>query len=103
MKIYQWNPDTDGSLSEPALIYKLEKLGYTCVRYAYPAGTSFPDHEHDVDKIDAVLQGTFKITMQGESKILTAGSYVEVPKHTIHNAEVIGNKTVISIDAIKQN
>lgn len=103
MKIYQWNPDSDGPLSETALVNKLEMLGYSCVRFIYPAGTFFPDHDHDVDKIDAVLQGNFKITMYGESRILTAGSYVEVPKHTIHSAEVIGDQTVISIDAIKQN
>ena len=103
MKIYRWNPDTDGPLSEAALINRLEALGYKCTRYIYPAGTYFPDHDHVVDKIDAIVQGNFKITMHGESVILTRGSYVEVPKHTIHSAEVIGNEVVISIDAIRQN
>ena len=102
MKIYRWNPDTDGPLSEAALINKLETLGYTCVRYTYPAGTYFPDHNHEIDKIDAVLQGNFKITMRGESDILTRGSYVEIPKYTIHSAEVIGDEVVISIDAIRE-
>lgn len=103
MKIYRWNPDTDGPLTEAALVNKLETLGYKCVRYTYPAGTCFPDHDHEIDKIDAVLQGTFKITMHAESVILTRGSYIEVPKHTIHSAEVIGNEAVVSIDAVKQN
>ena len=103
MKIYRWNPDADGPLTEAALVNKLEILGYTCTRYTYPAGTCFPDHEHEVDKIDAVLQGTFKITMRDESVILTRGSFVEVPKHTLHSAEVLGDETVVSIDAVKQN
>jgi quercetin dioxygenase-like cupin family protein len=103
MKLYQWNPDADGPLSEAALVNKLEILGYTCTRYTYPAGTCFPDHDHAVDKIDAVLQGSFKITMYGKSIILTPGCYVMVPKNTIHSAEVIGDEAVISIDAVKRN
>lgn len=103
MKIYRWNPDADGPLTEAALVNKLETLGYTCFRYTYPVGTCFRDHDHEVDKIDAVLQGTFKVTMHDESVILTRGSYVEVPNHTIHSAEVIGNEAVVSIDAVKQN
>jgi quercetin dioxygenase-like cupin family protein len=102
MQHCQWNPDKDGPLSETALVNMLNNLGYTCARYIYPAGTCFPDHQHDVDKIDAILQGTFKITMNGQSFTLRPGSYVVVPKKTIHSAEVIGMETVISIDAVKR-
>lgn len=103
MKIYRWNPDTDGPLTEAALVNRLEKQGYSCTCYTYPAGTFFPDHDHEVDKIDAVLKGKFRITMNGKSEILTRGTYIEVPKHTIHSAEVIGIESVVSIDAVKQN
>ena len=103
MKIFRWNPDTDGPLTEIALVNRLEKHGYSCTRYTYPSGTCFPDHDHDVDKIDAVLQGKLRITMNGKSKILTPGTYIEVPRHTIHSAEVIGEEAVVSIDAVKQN
>ena len=101
MKIHHWDETSDGALSEAALTSKLESLGYHCNRYVYPPGTFFPDHDHQVDKIDAVLNGEFKITMGGESVILTKGDYLYVPKRCIHSAEVIGDQPVVSIDAVK--
>ena len=101
MKVHKWNAETDGPLSETGLINKLEKMGYRCTRYTYPRGTYFPDHSHSDDKIDAVLKGEFKISMSGKSVLLNAGDYVFVPKGEVHSAEVVGNESVVSIDAIK--
>lgn len=102
MKVQKWNPDTEGPLSEPALIHKLEKLGYYCTCYTYPPGTVFQEHNHEIDKIDAVLSGKFKLSMAGKSVTLEAGDYLLVPKNMIHRAEVIGDESVVSIDAVKQ-
>ena len=101
MKLYKWNPETDGPLSETALTNKLEKLGYHCTCYTYSKGTVFPDHSHGADKIDAVLKGQFRISTSGESVIMEPGDYVFVPANTTHHAEVIGDESVVSIDAIK--
>lgn len=99
----KWNAESDGTFSETALIMKLEKLGYRCTHYTYPAGTEFPPHEHTVDKIDAVVKGKFRITMDGESFILEPGDYVVINRNTEHSAAVVGNDAVVSIDAIKNN
>ena len=96
-----WSTDIDGELTEHALTEKLTSLGYRVTRYIYPPGTSFPDHTHNVDKIDAVLAGRFKICMQGNTHILEAGDWIEVPRGVIHSAEVIGDQAVVSLDAIK--
>lgn len=101
MKVQKWNPDAEGPLSEPALIHKLEKLGYCCTCYTYPPGTVFQEHSHEIDKIDAVLSGKFKLSMAGKSVTLEAGDYLLVPKNMIHRAEVIGDESVVSIDAVK--
>lgn len=101
MNVYQWNTKIDGPLTEAGLINKLELMGYHCTRYTYPKGTFFPDHSHHADKIDAILKGCFKISMGNESAVLNAGDYVLVPRETIHNAEVIGDESVVSIDAVK--
>jgi quercetin dioxygenase-like cupin family protein len=39
--------------------------------------------------------------MYGESIILTAGDYIYIPANTPHSAEVIGDESVVSIDAVK--
>jgi len=84
------------------MIARLENCGYDCTRYTYPPGTFFPDHCHETDKMDAVLQGKFRISMAGESAVLQAGDCLHVPAGMIHSAEVIGDTPVISIDGVKR-
>lgn len=78
-----------------------EAEGYHCSVHSYPPGTVFPEHRHDVDKVDAVLAGRFRITIGDESVVLAAGDYVYVPAGVIHRAEVVGDESVVSIDAAK--
>ncbi len=101
MNIQSWKSEIDGPLTETALVDKLSDLGYVCTRYIYPPGTCFPLHSHELDKIDAVLRGSFRITTADSSLILNAGDYVHVPAYLMHSAEVIGNDPVVSIDAIR--
>ncbi|MDH5711776.1 MAG: cupin domain-containing protein [Gammaproteobacteria bacterium] len=95
------NPKTDGELNEANMRIKLEALGYRVSRYVYPPGTYFPAHTHEVDKIDGVLSGQFRMSMHGDSLVLTAGDMLAVPRGVEHSAEVIGNEAVVSLDAIK--
>ena len=80
---------------------KLESRGYRVTRYVYPPGTCFPDHSHDIDKIDAVLVGQFMMQMDGESVILEAGDILAVPRGAVHRAEVVGSESVVSLDAVR--
>lgn len=99
--IEHWNPETDGELNEANMRAKLEARGYRVNRYVYPPGTYFPDHTHDVDKIDGVLSGQFKMRMKNHSVILTAGDCLDVPSGVTHSAEVVGSDSVVSLDAVK--
>jgi quercetin dioxygenase-like cupin family protein len=101
MQIEHWHPSQDGPLSETALRRKLERRGYRVMRYVYSPGMFFPAHEHAEDKIDAVLSGRFRITMQGREAMLEAGDLVVVPKHVEHTAEVVGDEPVVSLDGIR--
>ena len=101
MELEHWNEEKEGPLSEAAIRRKLEERGYTVSRYFYPPGTYFAPHTHDVDKINAVLSGRFKLEMGGNSVILETGDALAVPKGAIHSAEVVGNESVVSLDAIK--
>jgi quercetin dioxygenase-like cupin family protein len=99
--VEHWDAQRDGTLSEAAMRRKLEELGYDVAKYIYPPGTSFPNHTHEVDKIDGVLSGRFKMTMHGESVVLTAGEMLAVPRGTVHSAEVVGDEPVVSLDAVR--
>ena len=101
MRVEKWDEAKDGRLTEGALRQKLQELGYHVSLYEYPPGTYFPDHAHNVDKIDAVLSGRFRMTIKGQSVVLEAGDCLAVPRGTVHSAEVVGNVPVVSLDAIK--
>lgn len=99
--IERWNSNEDGPLTEQAMKLKLENRGFVVNRYVYPHGTYFPDHTHNVDKIDAVFSGEFEMNIEGRIFVLKAGDCISVPKSTVHNARVIGTTSVISFDATK--
>lgn len=101
VKRVRWDPERDGSFSEAALRRAIEAQGYRVARYVYPLGTRFEDHAHDVDKIDAVVSGRFRMTMGGKSVVLEAGDRLAVPRGTVHSAEVVGDEEVVSLDATR--
>lgn len=86
---------------ESDLRARLERRGYRVSRYVYPPGTTFPDHTHPVDKIDAVVSGTFRIVLEGREVTLGPGDFVEVPRGAVHSAQVIGSDPVVSLDAVR--
>jgi len=101
LPVEHWNAETDGELNESSLRRDLEARGYSVTRYVFPPGTSFPEHTHDVDKIDAVLSGRFVMRMKGQSVILTSGDRLAVPRGAVHSAEVVGDEPVVSLDAVR--
>lgn len=101
MQIEHWDAKREGPLSEEVLRRRLEARGYVVTRYVYPPGTYFPPHTHNVDKIDAVLSGRFRMTMEGHTVVLEAGDTLVVPRGAEHDAEVVGDKPVVSLDAVK--
>jgi quercetin dioxygenase-like cupin family protein len=101
VQIEHWDEQRDGILNEANMRAKLEARGYRVSRYVYPPGTFFPEHEHAVDKIDGVLAGRFRMTLQGREVVLEPGDCLAVPRGALHSAEVEGGAPVISLDAVK--
>lgn len=100
--IERWDESRDGPLSEAALREKLEERGYAVSRYVYPPGTSFGDHTHPVDKIDAVVSGRFRMGTPDGEVVLEAGDCLAVPAGTVHSAAVVGDEPVVSLDAVRR-
>ena len=101
MQIEHWHTERDGELSEINMRRKLEDRGYRVSKYVYPPGTYFPEHDHGVDKIDGVLAGRFRMSMNGGNVVLEAGDLLVVPKHVFHTAEVVGDEAVVNLDAVR--
>nr|CRH04786.1 Conserved protein of unknown function [Candidatus Magnetococcus massalia] len=80
----------------------IRDAGYTPSEYRYPPGTYFPPHTHNVAKIVAVCSGRFSLELSGERVTLEPLQGVLVPAHALHDAEVLGEEPVVSIDAMKE-
>ncbi len=100
--IEPWDESKWGPLTEENMRRKLMAEGYSVARYVYPKGTLFSDHVHSVDKKDVVLEGEFLITLEGEEFLLRAGDSIEVPRDGVHSAQVVGEDSVVSLDAVKE-
>lgn len=101
IRCWHWDAERDGPFSEEAMRLKLEHMGYLVHRYVYPPGTSFPPHRHAMDKIDGVISGCFRMRMFGQTLDLQAGDMLYVPAGAMHEAEVLGDLPVVSLDAVR--
>ena len=79
----------------------MEREGYEVAVYTYREGTVFPEHEHAQEKCDGVIEGALRITIEETPYDLKAGDRLYLPAGTRHSAEVIGRRTVVSLDGTK--
>lgn len=100
MRIDRWDSRRDGPVTESALRLKVETIGYQVSTYAWPAGTIVPPQAQDRERVDAIVTGIVKITLDGESAILTAGDIVYVPRGAVRRVEVVGAATAHCLDAV---
>ena len=100
MRIDRWDPRRDGPVTEAALRHKVQSSGYEVSSFAWPAGTIVPTQQQDRERVDAVVTGIVKITLDGESAILTAGDMVCIPRGAMRRVEVVGSFPAFCLDAI---
>ncbi len=100
VRLEHWDA-SDGALTEKRMVLALESEGYEVAVYAYREGTVFPEHLHAQDKCDAVIEGTLRITIGQTAYDLKPGDRLYMPAGTRHKAEVIGPKTVLSLDGTR--
>jgi quercetin dioxygenase-like cupin family protein len=100
MRIDRWDPRRDGPVTEAAMRQKVESVGYLVSTSAWPAGTVVPAQTQDRERVDAVVTGIVKITLDGESAILTAGDLVYVPRGSVRRVEVVGTNPALCLDAV---
>lgn len=99
-RIDRWDVRRDGALSEAALQQKLSALGYASTSGVYPAGAVVSALTDARERIQAVARGLIKVTIDGESAILTAGDAVFVPRGAVRRVEVIGSSAAHCLEAV---
>src|SRR5215831_11424163 len=99
MRIDRWDRRREGPVTEAALRQKIEAIGYEVSSLAWPAGTVVPPQMQERERVGAVVSGIVKLTLDGESAILTAGDIVYVPRGAVRKIEVVGSATAHCLDA----
>ncbi|XP_005112365.1 uncharacterized protein LOC101863317 [Aplysia californica] len=101
VNLQKWDESSDGRLTNANMKKKLESMGYRTCRYMFSPGTDFPDHTHNITKMDAITSGRFQMGMYGQTLVMEPGDILEVPKNTVHNAKVVGSEDVTFFDSTK--
>ena len=100
MRIERWDARRDGPLNETSLQQKLQARGYQVSAQSYPAGTVASAAADHSERIQAVVTGLLKVTIDGESAILTAGDLVFVPRGAIRRLEVVGPSPALCLEGV---
>jgi quercetin dioxygenase-like cupin family protein len=99
MRIDRWDSRRDGPLSETALRQKLEGHGYRVSTQAWAPGTILPAQIQSDDVAHGVISGIVKLTLDGETTILTGGDVVYMPRGAIRRVEVVGSAPAYCFEA----
>lgn len=99
LRLEHWNLKADGPLNEQALQQKILIWGYETKRGVHPAGTRFPDRNHDTEVMQSVLTGQLKVTIEGQSLLLKHGDCLFIPAGLTYSAEVPGTDPAICFEA----
>lgn len=102
MHVDRWDARREGPVTEAALRDKVRACGYDVSSLAWPAGTIVPAEQQDRERLGAVITGVARITLDGESAILTAGDIVYVPRGAVRRVEVVGSSPARCLDAFYQ-
>ena len=49
------------------------------------AGATLPDHAHPQEQVTNIIEGTFSLTMEGDTRTITPGDIVVIPSHIHHS------------------
>lgn len=55
-------------------------------------------HQHDFEQLAICIQGSFNYHVGDEVFLMTPGSMLRVPPHTMHHVEPVGNEVALNLD-----
>lgn len=71
--------------------------GLTLGYFNIAKGAVLPTHSHVHEQVTNVLEGTFEMTVAGETQLLTAGSVATIPPNAEHSGIALTDCKVIDV------
>ena len=79
----------------------LKKEGLDCEVYSDRPGTKYGRHKHDFDDFIVIVQGQMKLGTDHGDWLLKPGDRLDLPRNTVHWAEMVGKEEVRYLSAAK--
>ena len=99
IRLERWNRETEGELSGEGLVRKLALWGYQPEKKVYEPGYYQSDRRMNTETVDAVVEGSLRVSLDGESRVLRPGDCLFIPKGLTASTEVVGKKAVVCLEA----
>jgi quercetin dioxygenase-like cupin family protein len=69
----------------------------TFMYWTVQAGAVMPVHQHLHEQVAHVLQGTFELTVEGETRLLEPGIVAVIPPHVPHGGRAITDCSLLDV------
>lgn len=83
------------------LVATLKKEGLESELYSDKPGTKYGRHKHDFDDFIVIVQGQMKLATDRGQFLMKPGDKIDLPKNTLHWAEMLGKEEVKYLSAAK--
>lgn len=67
----------------------------TVIQWEVETGAILPEHSHPEEQITTVLSGSFELTINGETRVLTAGDVAVIPSNAVHSGKALSACTIL--------
>lgn len=67
------------------------------MHWIFEDGVALPAHSHEAEQFGYIIRGGFKVTIDGETKLLEAGDFYFVPSNAQHSFVSVGKTEAIDV------
>ena len=71
--------------------------GMTVAHWEIDAGSELPNHTHAQEMIINLLEGEFELTVDGETRVLSAGAVVVIPSDVPHAGKALTDCRILDV------
>ena len=61
----------------------------TLAYWTVEEGALLPEHDHHYEQITNLMEGTFTMTVDGETRVCKAGEVAVIPAHVVHSGKAL--------------
>jgi quercetin dioxygenase-like cupin family protein len=69
----------------------------TCSYWTITAGAALPEHAHPHEQVTNIIRGRFEMTLDGETRMIEAGSVVVIPSGAKHRGRALTDCFILDV------